>query len=329
MSRASDESEEELEKGQVCGDCGSPDALRVCYGCNEVYYCARACQKNHWKRGGHKLECAELQAKQKAVLLGKHEADPALATDGDGDGGAAVAGNGGGGGGVSDGRLAATLGGSAPVTPAVSAAQSETRQACPICLEDDKDVIPLGCGCRGDAGGAHLACKIEAAEHASRPMMVTDGPATQLKLSTWAECSICAQEYTGAMGLGMFEQLSKFVTDRGIPGDHPFKLDIDRRVASQLRRNGRLTEAEAVHRSVLRVQKLQYSRNHSPDSVLGYELSRTMVMLANTLSDLGSITQAAELYREALPLLQKHTNPEHAEVLNCEYEIAQASHATT
>jgi hypothetical protein len=82
------ESEEDEDKGQLCGDCGSPGAFWLCCGCAETYYCNRACEKNSWKREDHKRECAELQAKQKAALLGKHGPDPALASGGGSGGGA-------------------------------------------------------------------------------------------------------------------------------------------------------------------------------------------------------------------------------------------------
>jgi hypothetical protein len=93
MATRADTESEGVEEvgGQLCGDCGAPGAFEVCYGCAEVYYCDKVCQKNSWKRGDHKRECAELQAKQKAALLGKHGPDPALVTGGGGGGAAAAA----------------------------------------------------------------------------------------------------------------------------------------------------------------------------------------------------------------------------------------------
>lgn len=45
----------------VTGDCEfckkySTD-LSTCSRCKAVFYCSRACQKTHWKTGGHKQEC--------------------------------------------------------------------------------------------------------------------------------------------------------------------------------------------------------------------------------------------------------------------------------
>ena len=128
---ASSDASEEVE-GQLCGDCGALDAFEVCYGCAEVYYCDKVCQKNSWKRRDHKKECAELQAKQKVALLGKHGPDPALSSGGEG-------------------------GGAAPPPP-VSAEGGKSADAdpvhpCLICLEKEEDAI-VG----GAIGGMCTAC---------------------------------------------------------------------------------------------------------------------------------------------------------------------------
>ena len=46
-----------------CAACNITDsgASKKCSGCNMRYYCSTACQKEHWKTGGHKHECAELK----------------------------------------------------------------------------------------------------------------------------------------------------------------------------------------------------------------------------------------------------------------------------
>jgi hypothetical protein len=108
----------------------SPGAFWLCCGCAETYYCNRACEKNSWKHGDHKEKCAELQATQKAALLGKHGPDPVLTS---GDGAAAAA----------SGREGAA----AP--PPISAEEEKSEDVdpvhpCLICLEDDDDAIVVG-----------------------------------------------------------------------------------------------------------------------------------------------------------------------------------------
>ena len=46
----------------TCGHCGAEkmlDALKKCGKCRAVHYCDGACQRAHWKRGGHKELCRE------------------------------------------------------------------------------------------------------------------------------------------------------------------------------------------------------------------------------------------------------------------------------
>ena len=52
----------------TCGHCGAEkmlDALKKCSMCRAVHYCDGACQRAHWKRGGHK----ELYRKQFACTI--------------------------------------------------------------------------------------------------------------------------------------------------------------------------------------------------------------------------------------------------------------------
>ena len=86
-----------LKELASCGHCGAEkrlDALKKCARCLAVHYCDGACQREHWKRGGHKQACKE------------------------------------------------------PL-------------ACIICLDNDGHPLPIqcGCGCRDEAGCAHMAYK--------------------------------------------------------------------------------------------------------------------------------------------------------------------------
>ena len=47
-----------------CASCGQAEGdadtkLKKCGACGEVSYCSVACQKRHWKHGGHKQACAK------------------------------------------------------------------------------------------------------------------------------------------------------------------------------------------------------------------------------------------------------------------------------
>jgi hypothetical protein len=41
----------------ACGGCGKDGARLQCSRCKVVRYCDPACQKTHWKAGGHKAAC--------------------------------------------------------------------------------------------------------------------------------------------------------------------------------------------------------------------------------------------------------------------------------
>jgi hypothetical protein len=116
------------DEGQLRGACRAPGALEVCYGCAEVYYsrCARL-----EARGPQEGVC---RPSRKAVLLGKHGLDPAVATGWDGGGGTTAASGGGGG---------------ATAPPSVSAEGEKSEDAnpvhpCLIYLEEEEDAVVDG-----------------------------------------------------------------------------------------------------------------------------------------------------------------------------------------
>ena len=51
----------------ACAHCGILDQpLKSCVQCRQRAYCSEACQKMHWKRGGHKTECEALRESSSA-----------------------------------------------------------------------------------------------------------------------------------------------------------------------------------------------------------------------------------------------------------------------
>jgi TPR repeat protein len=55
-----------------CATCGTPKTTRrplnTCSQCHTTHYCNRECQMKHWKEGGHKRECKQLQQKQEKKM---------------------------------------------------------------------------------------------------------------------------------------------------------------------------------------------------------------------------------------------------------------------
>ena len=71
---------------------------------------------------------------------------------------------------------------------------------CTICLDGGIEPVPIqrGCGCRGDAGLAHVACIAEM-NHQKR-LGHHNG---------WHNCDTCGQRYTAAMQLGLAREVVK------------------------------------------------------------------------------------------------------------------------
>lgn len=44
-----------------CATCEAIGATKICAGCKASRYCSGECQSRHWKTGGHKKECKEIQ----------------------------------------------------------------------------------------------------------------------------------------------------------------------------------------------------------------------------------------------------------------------------
>jgi hypothetical protein len=137
----------------------------------QVSYCSRECQKAHWG-GGHKKECKTMRD----AALGQNVPAPKLnKSHASGRGGAcgSTSDRGSGGGG-----------------------------ACTICLESDPEPIQSGCACRGDAGLAHVDCRVKAVEYKQS--------STGQREFAWLDCPTCKHEFTGQMEVGMQSSVVSF-----------------------------------------------------------------------------------------------------------------------
>eukprot|EP00037_Helgoeca_nana_P023880 m.248868 g.248868 ORF g.248868 m.248868 type:complete len:441 (-) comp26476_c1_seq7:4055-5377(-) len=158
----------------------------------------------------------------------------------------------------------------------------DTSSVCIICLDvGDAPPIQSGCGCRGDAGLAHVDCRAEACAHRARGG-IRDG---------WLSCGTCHQLYTGRMKLGLAETLWSIHQD----GDEQSQ---ERQwaagvLAAALNDQGRCAESEAICREVRAVHR----RMEQPDHRHVLSAAR---LLANALHDQGKHAEAEGLYREVL-----------------------------
>ena len=117
----------------------------------------------------------------------------------------------------------------------------EEPPCCTICLVGGEDPLPLqcGCACRGAAGLAHVACKVRAAAHQGAGWH-----------EAWERCRTCGQLYTGAMQLGLANEIVRRTRCRA-PSDQD-RLLARRSLGQALLNAGQHSAAEALLRSVLR-----------------------------------------------------------------------------
>jgi hypothetical protein len=252
-------------KGKGSGDdsvkcaagCGKPGTKR-CNGCKAVFYCSVECQRIHWKENGHKAACKKTQARVAAAI--------------------------------------ASAAGSAPTQPGRGAAKGAS--VCIICLDvGDPPPIQSGCGCRGDAGLAHVGCRAEAAAHKSRSGD-TEG---------WDHCATCGRCFTGQMGMGLAEVRWGFV--QALDEENAERQAAGKNLADSLRQMGRHAESEAQCRELRAVQR----RMPGPDTAVAM---RTASMLATVLLDQNKHTEAEVVLHEVLSKMRKQLGAEHPDTLS-------------
>jgi hypothetical protein len=248
-------------KGKGSGDdaikcatgCGKPGTKR-CNGCKAVFYCSVECQRIHWKKNGHKAACKKTQARVAAAL-------------------------------------ASAAGGAPTHTGRGTATEASV---CIICLDvGDPPPIQSGCGCRGDAGLAHVGCRAKAAVHKSESSGETGG---------WQWCVTCGQTFTGQTRMELAEawcaSLQTFDEEdeqRQVAGTN---------LAHTLAQMGRYAEGEAKCRELRAVQR----RASGPDSEIAMNTAR---ILGSALCEQNKLTEAEVVLHEVLRKMRKQLGAEH------------------
>ena len=225
-----------------CDHCGVEkclDALKKCARCLAVHYCDGACQRKHWKRGGHKQACKE-------------------------------------------------------------------QFACIICLDNDGHPLPIqcGCGCRDEAGCAHLACKAEYAAH--------QGPGYH---DGWFACPTCKQDYTGAMELGLAENL--WARLHGRKAEDTDRLHAQTNLAIAYMHAGRFAAAETRYRDVLATRWLVDGPNHKNTLLVAGNLAGVLLKQLK-------YSDSEAVYRATLERQRETLGPEHKDTLLTAANLASA-----
>ncbi|MGB1591512.1 MAG: tetratricopeptide repeat protein [Promethearchaeia archaeon] len=148
---------------------------------------------------------------------------------------------------------------------------------------DDGAPIQSGCACRGDAGLAHVACRVKAAESCS----------AEKGGSAWRECPTCKQPFTGEMMFGLAESRWTRVSGREQVGRE--WQEAAEMMGSALFSQGRYKEAEGMSRKVLEVRQQVLWAEHPC-------MLDTKTNLASSLSFQGKYAEAEKMQREVLAL---------------------------
>jgi hypothetical protein len=140
--------------------------------------------------------------------------------------------------------------------------------ACIICFEKDPQPLQSGCGCRGDAGLAHIGCRATDAEHAVRSRR------SNCEIA-WGFCRTCGQQFTGTMLLGL--ALKRWCHAQRLPKEDRERVDAAKRLGDALITVHKLTEAEVVFRCTVAMAKRACGDDDAV--VFGASLSLSTVLL--------------------------------------------------
>ena len=215
---------------QLAGTADIPQDWKMCGRCKQAFYCGKACQVEHWKRGGHKLAC-------------------------------------------------------------------KAPMACCICLDNDGPPLPVqcGCGCREEAGCAHVACKIAYAKH--------QGPGYH---EGWYVCPLCKQKYTGPTQLGLAEAL--WERYRRKPAQNQDRLAAQNQLANAYNQVGRDAEAEVLYRDILAIAWRVCGPNHTNTLLTAGNVGRALLRQ-------GKSSEAEVLLRDTLERQREVQGAEHESAL--------------
>ena len=175
---------------------------------------------------------------------------------------------------------------------------------CTICLDGGDEPLPIqgGCGCRGDAGLAHVACKAEMNAHKG------DGYHTG-----WWECPTCGQGYTGAMRLGLAREIVQKTSSRG-KGDND-RVGAADNLGTTLREAGRYAEAAEVQAEVVAALKCKHGSND-----MQYHAAATN--LAITYGKLGKYAEAGGLQEKTLAVFKRVLGYDHTDTIGAKANLA-------
>jgi tetratricopeptide (TPR) repeat protein len=290
--------------------------LHLCARCKGVMYCSAACQKVHWKQGGHKQECKKPAA----------EARPAgVATVGTS---AAV-----GGGGSCEGSCIICLDGDPRPIQSRCACRGDAGLAHVGCRAEDAahrmknrgDIEGWWkCGTCGQPFTGAMELGLARAWWSTAQRLPEEDDQRLIAAGNLASSLRAQGKYAEAEAIDR-EVLG--VRQRVLGPEHPDTLLTAGNLASTLDAQGKYAEAETMHREVLLIKRRVLGPEH-PHTL------RTAGNLANTLNNQGKHTEAEAIQREVLTVQRRVLGPEHPHTLGTAGNLAatldvQGKHAET
>ena len=243
-----------------CAACAVPlpHPAKQCSRC-KTRYCGPACQEQHWKGGGHDLLCKKIK---KGGGAEQYHADKKTKE---------------------------------AVAVAVEKCAADTKgQTCFICTQalhwKTKEGLVRMCACRGTAGFAHVSCLAEQAK-----ILVAEVEENNLGLAAlderfrrWYTCSLCEQQYHGAVVCALSWACWKTYVGRP-------EADIPRQLAMSVLGNGLASAGH--HEDALSVREAELSmrrRRGSPE----VQILAVQNNLANTYQLQGRFDKSLHLRQE-------------------------------
>jgi tetratricopeptide (TPR) repeat protein len=281
-----------------CANSGcTKQGLHRCGGCKGVMYCCAACQKVHWKQGGHKQECKKHAAQARPAGVVTVGASAAV-----------------GGGGSCEGSCIICLDGDPRPIQSGCACRGDAGLAHVECRAEDAAhrMISKGdfegwwkCGTCGQRFTGAMQLGLACAWWSTAQRLPEEDGQRLGAAGNLASAFAQQGNYAGAETL--YRQ-GLAIERRVLGPEHPSTLVTAGNLAASLDRQGKYAEAETMYREVLVVRR----------RVLGPEHPSTLMTagnLANALNAQGKYAEAETLNREVLVVQRRVLGPEHPDTL--------------
>jgi Tfp pilus assembly protein PilF len=291
----------------MCANGGcNKQGLHRCGGCKGVMYCSAACQKVHWKQGGHKQECKKPAAQARPAGVATVVASAAV-----------------GGGGSCEGSCIICLDGDPRPIQSGCACRGDAGLAHVECRAEDAahrtknrgDVEGWWeCGTCGQCFTGAMQLGLACAWWSTAQRLPEEDEQRMRAAENMA--SAFYQQGKHAEAETLYREV--LVVQRRVLGpEHPDTLRIAGNLAVSLDDQGKYAEAETMYCEVLVVERRVLGPEH-PDTLA------TAGNLAATLYSQGKHAEAERMFQEVLVVQRWVLGPEHPHTLTTAGNLANA-----